>query len=111
MKSTSSHPFDANFEGLLREAAAAPRSLLLRVKRPDVFPALRTREAPASVAMAGLSSVERELLSSYRSELGFLLRQAALMRLMSDEASGPMVDARVASDAPYHLPSARELRT
>jgi hypothetical protein len=93
--------FDPNFEALLREAAAAPRSLLLRVERPQILPTLRSREAPVSVAMAGLSSVERELLASYRSELGLLLRQAALHELRTNEASGPWIDGTI-SDHRMH---------
>jgi hypothetical protein len=89
---TLATPFDPNFEALLREAAASPRSMLLRVERPQVFQALRSREAPASVAMAGLSSVERELLSTYRAELGLLLRQATLASLLSDTEASKWID-------------------
>jgi len=92
MKAATRPPFDPNFEGLLREAAAAPHSMLLRVKRPEIFPALRTREAAVSVAMAGLSSVERELLASYRSELGLLLRQAAVSVFLSDQTARQWID-------------------
>jgi hypothetical protein len=90
--------FDANFEGLLREAASAKDSLLLRVDRAQILPALRSREAPASVAMAGLSKVERELLASYRCELGFLLRQAALNSLRENSETGPWIDSSVTDD-------------
>ncbi|MEO6708090.1 MAG: hypothetical protein ABI054_01390 [Planctomycetota bacterium] len=101
-------PFDANFEGLLREAASAPRSMLLRVERPQVIPALRSREAPASVAMAGLSSVERELLASYRGELGFLLRQATLASLMHHSETGEWIDSSVDDAQVHHLPLQEE---
>ncbi len=105
MSTSALQRFDPNFEALLREAAAAPRSLLLRVERPQIFPALRSREAPVSVAMAGLSNVERELLASYRCELGFLLRQAALTALMTDSVSGPWIDLTFAGRQMHQLPS------
>ena len=101
---------DPNFEGLLREAAAAPDSMLLRVDRPQLLTSLRQREAPVGIAMAGLSSVERELLASYRSELGFLLRQAALSRLMEDDVSGPWIDSSI-SDARLHEPPSPDVWT
>jgi hypothetical protein len=104
MTSSTATTFDPNFEALLREAAAAPRSLLLRVERPQILPTLRSREAPVSVAMAGLTSVERELLASYRSELGFLLRQAALMALMTDPHTSSWIDATVEDRKVHQLP-------
>ena len=109
MKAPAVQLFDSNFEGLLREAAAAPRSMLLRVERPQVFAALRSREAPASVAMAGLSSVERELLASYRAELGFLLRQATIYSLTNDEKTGSWIDPTIADRKLHHLPTREEL--
>lgn len=89
--------FDANFEGLLREAASDKDSLLLRVDRAQILPALRSREAPASVAMAGLSKVERELLASYRCELGFLLRQAAVTMMLDRAETGRWIDQSTAN--------------
>ncbi len=103
MSASALQRFDPNFEALLREAAAAPRSLLLRVERPQIFPALRSREAPVSVAMAGLSSVERELLASYRCELGFLLRQAVVTIFLSETADTGWIDSRVV-DTESHEP-------
>ena len=96
---------DPNFEGLLREAAAAPNSMLLRVDRPQLLTSLRQREAPVGIAMAGLSSVERELLASYRGELGLLLRQAALRKLMHDEVSGRWIDPSISDGRLHELPS------
>src|SRR5687768_15049447 len=101
--------FDPNFEGLLREAASAPHSRLLNVERPQVFPALRSREAPVSVAMAGLSSVERELLASYRCELGLLLRQWALLSLMSDGTTSPWIDSTITDQSVHRLSTKAEL--
>jgi hypothetical protein len=103
MNAANRAPFDPNFEGLLREAAADPRSMLLRVKRPQVFPALRSREAAASVAMAGLSSVERELLASYRSELGLLLRQAAVSVFLADKHARTWIDGTYGEDKKHEV--------
>lgn len=101
MKSSTMQIFDANFEGLLREAAADPRSMLLRVERPQVLAALRSHEAPASVAMAGLSSVERELLASYRAELGFLLRQAIVSILLNEANAEGWIDQTISDECTH----------
>lgn len=108
MSPTPLDRLDPNFEGLLREAAAAPRSMLLRVERPQIFPTLRSREAPVSVAMAGLSSVERELLASYRCELGFLLRQSTLMALMEDATTKSWIDSGIERGQAHRLPTTDE---
>ncbi|HTF89402.1 MAG TPA: hypothetical protein VK843_13400 [Planctomycetota bacterium] len=110
MKASMPQPFDANFEGLLREAASAPRSMLLRVEREQVFPTLRSREAPVSIAMAGLNSMERELLASYRCELGLLLRHAALSSLMGDRATAPWIDSTITDHSVHRISSRKVLR-
>lgn len=76
--------FSPELEGLLREAAADPRSVLLRVPRESSLPRLLERQEPTSALSANLRPVERHLLEVYRDELGEALLDACRVRLYSD---------------------------
>lgn len=92
---------DAQFEGLLREAAAHPLSPLLRMDRPAVFASLRTRERPIGVTSPGLAAIERELLHAHRCDLGHLLRRVAVALMLDPDPQGGWID-RTITDGRSH---------
>lgn len=104
MTEESTPRLDAQFEGLLREAAMHPRSQLLRIDRPSVFASLRTRERPIGVAAPGLTSIERELLQAHRCDLGFLLRRAVVALMLDPDTQGGWIDTSV-TDGRSHEPT------
>lgn len=84
--------FDPEFEALLREAAADPRSSLLRVKRPQVLKGLYERESPVGPMTAGLTAVEREIVRVHRCEVARLLREACKVKLIEGPTSKHFVN-------------------
>ncbi len=74
--------FDPEFEAILREVAADPRSSLLRVERPRVLPEIFDRSSPVSTYATGLTSAERHLLQVHRCEVGSLLREVCRIKLI-----------------------------
>lgn len=80
----SSEPtlLDPDFEALLRDVAADPRSSLLRVERPRMLPELFDTHASITSQKAGLTSAERHLVQVHRGEVAWLLRQACLIKLI-----------------------------
>jgi hypothetical protein len=75
---------DAELESLLREAAADPRSRLLRVERTVDLRGLFERSPVVTVAAAGLTKPERHLIEAHRRELAFTLRVACFNRFLGD---------------------------
>ena len=73
---------DPEFETILREVAADPDSALLRVPRPQRIRSLFDRGGPIGPRAAVLTKVERHLVQTHRNELAWLLRQAALVKLL-----------------------------
>ncbi|MFN0242646.1 MAG: hypothetical protein ACKVWV_07105 [Planctomycetota bacterium] len=73
---------DADFEALLREVAANPRSSLLRVERPRMLPELFDERVHLGSQRAGLTSAERHLLQVHRGEVAWLLREACMIKLI-----------------------------
>lgn len=71
-------------EGLLREAAADPRSVLLRVPRPSPLRSLLARQEPLRPSATGLGALDRHLLAVHREELSAALLEACMVRLYSN---------------------------
>jgi hypothetical protein len=82
----SALPFtlDPEVEHILQEVARDPRSSLLRVERPKVIRGLLEREPSVGVATAGLTSAERHLVQTRRSETAYALRVLCLHALQTD---------------------------
>lgn len=75
--------FDPETETVLREVADNPNSVLLKVPRSKVLPALLTTSWIGNNPPC-LSTVERQLLTVHRNELACLLRQVCLMRIVEE---------------------------
>jgi tetratricopeptide (TPR) repeat protein len=68
---------DPEAEAILLEVARDPRSVLLKVERPRKLSSLVARGSDIMVThKAGLTSAEKELLTTYREEAAYLLRLA-----------------------------------
>jgi hypothetical protein len=76
--------FTPELEGLLREAASDPRSVLLRVPRPSPLRSLLARQEPLKPTATGLGALDRHLLAVHRDELSQALLEACLVRLYSN---------------------------
>lgn len=70
--------FTPEVEALLREAAADPKSILLRAPRRGTR---AWSNEPVRPTATGLSSLERHLLRAHRAEMGALLREWTRARL------------------------------
>ncbi|MCK6446104.1 MAG: hypothetical protein L6Q99_06895 [Planctomycetes bacterium] len=75
--------FCAETEALLREAAAAPDSLLLRAPRRAIA---ASAAEPVKPSATGLSTLERHLLRAFREEVAALLRDECRRRLAKMES-------------------------
>jgi len=73
---------DPEVEEILRTIAADPGSSLLRVPRPQRVMAFFDRGRGVSSVAAGLTSAERHLVRSYRSDVAWLLRESCRMKLI-----------------------------
>lgn len=93
--STSTDILGPELEGLLREAAADPRSQLLRVPRPARVEGLLERQEVLRFSATGLTRLDRHLLAVYRAELADLLLRACTVLAFQD----PSVRLRVYRDA------------
>lgn len=78
--------FSPELEGLLREAAADPRSVLLRVPRQSPLRSLLARQEPLRPTATGLGALDRHLLAVHRDELAEALLEGCLVRLYSNQA-------------------------
>lgn len=78
--------FSPELEGLLREAAADPRSVLLRVPRSSPLRSLLARQEPLKPTATGLGALDRHLLAVHRDELAEALLEGCLVRLYSNHA-------------------------
>lgn len=67
-----------DLRGVLEDVAADSRAGLFRVAPADIARRARGGAEPVSVARAGVSAAERELLEVHRTELAWLLREAFL---------------------------------
>lgn len=76
--------FSPELEGLLREAASDPHSVLLRVPRPSPLRTLLARQEPLRPTATGLGALDRHLLAVHRDELSQALLEACLVRLYSN---------------------------
>jgi hypothetical protein len=76
--------FSPELEGLLREVAADPRSVLLRVPRLSPLRSLLARQEPLRPSATGLGALDRHLLAVHRDELSQALLEACLVRLYSN---------------------------
>ncbi|HVS17385.1 MAG TPA: hypothetical protein VMT18_02205 [Planctomycetota bacterium] len=76
--------FTPELEGLLREAAGDPRSVLLRVPRPSPLRTLLARQEPLKPTATGLAALDRHLLAVHREELSQALLEGCLVRLYSN---------------------------
>jgi hypothetical protein len=76
--------FTPEIEELLREIAAEPGSVLLRVPREKVKATLLETQSPIGPMTAGLSNAERELVQVHREEFAYQLRRASWVKLTTD---------------------------
>lgn len=82
MPSSEFVTLDPELEMILREVAADPDSPLLRVTRPQRIRGLFERGGAVSERSTLLTKAERQLVRVYRAEVAWLLRQAALVKLL-----------------------------
>lgn len=68
--------FSEELEGILRDVAKDPESILLRAPRKKSTAKLFSALGPPGPMAGGLSAAERELMRSHRDELAALLRDA-----------------------------------
>lgn len=92
-------------EGILREVAAQPGSVLLRVPRGKELRTLREDTALASPTDSALSRAERHLVAVYREEVAFALRQAAWYRMVTHGPRSLLVYTRVTPTQQVAVPS------
>jgi len=100
------HP---DVEAILREVAAQPGSVLLRVPRQHAARTLREDRALDEVTSPASSSAERHLLAVYREEIAFALRQAAWHRIATDGPRAGLVYRRVTATRDVSVPTGREV--
>jgi tetratricopeptide (TPR) repeat protein len=95
----SALPFtlDPEVEHILQEVARDPRSSLLRVERPKVIRGLLEREPTVGVATAGLTSAERHLVQTRRSETAYALRVLCLHAILADPRSKNLISRQAAA--------------
>ncbi len=101
--------FDPEFEAILRDVAADPRSSLLRVKRPHKLGELFDAYSPISAHATGLTSAERHLVQVHRNEVAWLLRQACLIKLIEGPTSRQFVSRYVAPNKEVRLLAPTEM--
>jgi hypothetical protein len=99
---------DPEFEGILREVTSNPDAVLSPPSRPSVPPSMHDREEPIRPSATGLDAVEGKLVTVYRSEMAWLLRQACLHKLLSNEANARIMN-RYATSADYRLSDVAEI--
>lgn len=92
-------------EEILREVAAQPGSVLLRVPRGRELRTLREDASLASPTDSALSRAERHLVAVYREEVAFALRQAAWYRMVTDGPRAQLVYTRVTPTRQLAVPS------
>lgn len=100
---------DPDFEALLREVAANPRSSLLRVERPRMLPELFDEHVHVGAQRAGLTSAERHLLQVHRGEVAWLLREACMIKLIEGPRSRRYVSPYSGPGKKVELLSDRQL--
>lgn len=100
---------DPDFEALLREVAANPRSSLLRVERPRMLPELFDEHVHVGAQRAGLTSAERHLLQVHRGEVAWLLREACMIKLIEGPLSRRYVSPYSGPGKKVELLSDRQL--
>jgi hypothetical protein len=101
--------FDPEFEAILRDVAADPRSSLLRVKRPHKLGELFDAYSPISAHATGLTSAERHLVQVHRNEVAWLLRQACLIKLIEGPTSRQFVSRYTAPGKEVRLLASAEM--
>jgi len=94
-------------EELIREIAARPDSVLLRVPRGSEWRVLQDDRATAGLSDSRLSSAERHLLALHREEVAFLLRQAAWCRVATSPQGQTFVCRRQAPGRVIAVPEPR----
>jgi hypothetical protein len=97
-------------DALLREAAADPRSILLRVERKRAVPLLFSDESDVGPMTAGLAAIDRHLLAVHRSEVAELLRKVCLLRLMNGPRGRACVNRRPMVRGELRSPRLPDLR-
>ena len=102
--------FSPEIEELLREVAAEPDSMLLRMPREKVRGTLLENRSPLGPMTAGLSSAERELVRVHRDEFAYQLRRAAWIKLAGDGAGPSVVSREWKGNQRISVPSQGEAR-
>jgi hypothetical protein len=102
--------FTPEVEVLLREIAAEPDSVLLRMPREKVKASLMETRSPVGPMTAGLSNAERELVRVHREEFAFQLRQAAWAKLAGDGVGPVVVSRQWQGNKQIPVPSSLEVR-
>jgi hypothetical protein len=97
-------------DALLREVAADPRSILLRVPRKHALPILFRDDSDVGPMTAGLATIDRHLLAVHRSEVAELLRKVCLMRLLESQRGRICVSRYETADCEVLSPRLPELR-
>jgi len=100
------HP---DVEAILREVAAQPGSVLLRVPRSPDARAFSPDAVQVGASDSWLSSAERHLLQVHSEELAFALRQAAWMRLATGNGR-QRVNRTVTAHCSVPIPSLHDVR-
>lgn len=101
---------DPELEAILREVAADPDSPLLRVTRPQRIRGLFERGGKVSERSALLGKAERHLVQVYRDEVAWLLRQAALVKLLEGPRGRLYASRYCRGGGEYPLLKPREFR-
>jgi tetratricopeptide (TPR) repeat protein len=101
---------DPEVDALLREVAADPRSILLRVPRKHALPLLFRNESDVGPMTAGLAAIDRHLLAVHRSEVAELLRKVCLMRLLENPRGRVCVSRYPTLGREVKVPRISELR-
>jgi tetratricopeptide (TPR) repeat protein len=104
-----SFQIDPEFESILRDVAAEPGSLLLRVERPKTVRDFFSRAEPVRASATGLTPEEVQLLVVYRNELAWLLRQAALHELLEGRNTRLVMNRFASGSAGVRVLSPEEL--
>lgn len=94
---------------LVREIAARPDSVLLRVPRGSELRTLREDSALASPTSSALSVAERHLVAVHREEVAYVLRCAAWRAIATGEWGERNVHRNYVHGTTIAVPNAREL--
>jgi len=96
-------------EGILREVASRPGSMLLRIPRGAESRVLREDRSIGRETRSDLSRAERHLLAVHAEEVAFALRQAAWYRLATAPKSSAFVYRQITATHVTSIPTTREM--